>query len=583
MKVWQKIVAAPALATAFLVLLGAVSYGVLTRQQATLDNLYKQRFASYQLAANSAQAISEVHSNVYRLFTWIANLKEDKIKQITTEQNARIDEVTKAITKFAADGNADAQERKLAQAIITKLGKYKVDMDAAIDLSVVDINTGMSTMQTADGGFQALLKDFNQLVQVETRLAQDSYESASSAFDKVQLALLAVLVLALAVSGAMTYFMSRMIVRPLKAATALAGRIAGGDLSAEIKVVGRDETAELLQALKDMNGSLKQIVGEVRSSAEAIGSGSKQIARGNADLSQRTEEQASSLEETASSMEELTSTVKQNAENARQANQLAIGASAVAVKGGQVVSEVVGTMSSINASSKKIVDIISVIDGIAFQTNILALNAAVEAARAGEQGRGFAVVASEVRNLAQRSAAAAKEIKALIGDSVDKVGAGTKLVDEAGKTMEEIVSSVKRVTDIMSEITAASQEQSAGIEQVNQAITQMDEVTQQNAALVEEAAAAAESLEEQAQSLGVAVAVFTLPGTGAIAGRSVETAHKNKASDAKSAARPAMERRGPNRPANVARLQAKPAKPQTAPRGKAAAAGGGGEEQWEEF
>jgi methyl-accepting chemotaxis protein len=235
-----------------------------------------------------------------------------------------------------------------------------------------------------------------------------------------------------------------------------------------------------------------------------------QIAAGNADLSQRTEEQAASLEETASSMEELTSTVKQNADNARQANQLAAGASQVAVKGGAVVGQVVSTMSSINDSSKKIVDIISVIDGIAFQTNILALNAAVEAARAGEQGRGFAVVASEVRSLAQRSAAAAKEIKGLITDSVGKVEDGTRLVGEAGKTMDEIVTSVKRVTDIMAEIAAASQEQSSGIEQVNQAITQMDEVTQQNAALVEEAAAAAESLQEQAQSLTQAVSVFKL-------------------------------------------------------------------------
>jgi methyl-accepting chemotaxis protein len=298
------------------------------------------------------------------------------------------------------------------------------------------------------------------------------------------------------------------------------------------------------------------------------------VASGNADLSQRTEEQASSLEETASSMEELTSTVKQNAENAKQANQLAASASEVAVKGGAVVSEVVGTMSSINESSKKIVDIISVIDGIAFQTNILALNAAVEAARAGEQGRGFAVVASEVRNLAQRSAAAAKEIKGLIGDSVDKVGAGTKLVDEAGKTMQEIVSSVKRVTDIMSEITAASQEQSSGIEQVNQAITQMDEVTQQNAALVEEAAAAAEAMQEQAQNLAHAVSVFRLDD--AAAGSDVDVSAKQE-----TVAQPATERRGPNRAPNVARLPAKPASPQAGARKAKAVAGGGN--QWEEF
>ena len=256
--------------------------------------------------------------------------------------------------------------------------------------------------------------------------------------------------------------------------------------------------------------NLKNLVEGIKTSVDSITTASREIAAGNTDLSSRTEEQAASLEETASSMEELSSTVKQNAENAKQANQLAAAASAVAVKGGNVVGEVVNTMSSINESSRKIVDIISVIDGIAFQTNILALNAAVEAARAGEQGRGFAVVAGEVRNLAQRSAAAAKEIKQLISDSVDKVEGGTKLVEQAGVTMDEIVTSVKRVTDIMSEIAAASAEQSAGIEQVNKAISQMDEVTQQNAALVEQAAAAAESLEEQAQGLAESVATFKL-------------------------------------------------------------------------
>jgi methyl-accepting chemotaxis protein len=286
------------------------------------------------------------------------------------------------------------------------------------------------------------------------------------------------------------------------------GALAKGDLTEKITNEYKGTFGQLKDDSNKTVVQLSEIVGQIRVATDSINTASKEIATGNSDLSSRTEEQASSLEETASSMEELTSTVKQNAENAKQANQLAIGASAVAVKGGQVVSKVVDTMGSINESSKKIVDIISVIDGIAFQTNILALNAAVEAARAGEQGRGFAVVATEVRNLAQRSAAAAKEIKSLISDSVEKVGSGTKLVDQAGKTMEEIVTSIKRVTDIMSEITAASQEQSAGIEQVNTAITQMDEVTQQNAALVEEAAAAAESLQEQAQNLAQTVAVF---------------------------------------------------------------------------
>ncbi|MFZ2540335.1 MAG: methyl-accepting chemotaxis protein, partial [Gallionella sp.] len=311
-------------------------------------------------------------------------------------------------------------------------------------------------------------------------------------------------------SVVLAFWIARSIVRPLYRAVEVASAVSKGDLTQIIEVKSRDETGQLLLALKNMNEKLVGIVSGVRSTTESITSAAQQVAAGNSDLSQRTEEQASSLEETASSMEELTSTVRQNAENAKQANQLATNASDIAVKGGKVVGEVVETMSSISTSSKKIVDIISVIEGIAFQTNILALNAAVEAARAGEQGRGFAVVATEVRNLAQRSAAAAKEIKTLIGDSVEKVGAGSKQVDQAGLTMNEVVQSVKRVSDIMSEIASSSSEQRAGIEQVNQAIIQMDEVTQQNAALVEEAAAAAESMQEQANGLYTAVSVFKL-------------------------------------------------------------------------
>jgi methyl-accepting chemotaxis protein len=303
---------------------------------------------------------------------------------------------------------------------------------------------------------------------------------------------------------------SRSISRPLIEAVDVAKRVAGGDLTTRVEVKSKDETGQLMHALKAMNESLASIVGEVRQGTNTIVTASNEIANGNADLSSRTESQAGSLEETASSMEELTATVKQNAENAKQANQLVITASDHAIKGGRVVGDVVETMGSIKESSRKIVDIISVIDGIAFQTNILALNAAVEAARAGEQGRGFAVVAAEVRSLAQRSAGAAKEIKSLIDDSVEKVDAGSKLVDQAGMTMDEIVASVKHVADIMSDITAASREQSSGIEEVNRAIAQMDEMTQQNAALVEQAAAAAESMLDQAQNLLQAVSVFKL-------------------------------------------------------------------------
>ena len=326
----------------------------------------------------------------------------------------------------------------------------------------------------------------------------------------------------------------------------VARRIADGDLTVEVKTRGNDSSS-MLYAMKSMSQKLADTISGIHRASSSISSASQEIAAGNADLSQRTEEQASSLEETASSMEELTSTVKQSADNARQANQLASGASEIAVKGGHVVGEVVSTMSGISESSKKIADIIGVIDGIAFQTNILALNAAVEAARAGEQGRGFAVVASEVRTLAQRSAAAAKEIKELITDSVHKVEGGTQLVNEAGKTMEEIVTAVKRVTDIMAEITAASQEQSSGIEQVNQAVMQMDQTTQQNAALVEQAAAAADSMQQQAQALSMAVSVFKVAHAAqAPAAEGVEPIRAEP-----------QERRGPNRAKNVTRLSQK--------------------------
>jgi methyl-accepting chemotaxis protein len=300
------------------------------------------------------------------------------------------------------------------------------------------------------------------------------------------------------------------ITRPVTAAVALARRVAAGDLTVTAQVTSKDEIGELQDALKHMNEHLHKLVGEIRTGSNAIFSASSEIAAGNLDLSSRTEEQAGSLEETASSMEELTSTVTQNAENARQATVLAMSASEVAGRGGMVVSQVVQTMASINESSKQISDIIGVIDSIAFQTNILALNAAVEAARAGEQGRGFAVVATEVRNLAHRSAAAAKEIKVLISDSVSKVEDGAKLVDQAGSTMSDIVGSVKRVTDIISEITAATEEQTAGIGQINQAIAQMDQVTQQNASLVEQAAAASEAMQGQAAHLAEVVSVFKL-------------------------------------------------------------------------
>jgi methyl-accepting chemotaxis protein len=355
--------------------------------------------------------------------------------------------------------------------------------------------------------YQALLRD---LVDMQRKAIDENaaaIDSAAATSIKLQIALTVMLILLVTVLG---WALKSSIVGPLVSAICVARRVAKGDLTADVKVTSTDEVGQLLEALRDMNNALRGLVTDVIQGAGSIASASTEIADGNMELSSRTEQQASALEETASSMEELTSTVKQTSDNARQANQLAGSASDVAAKGGVVVRQVVETMASINTSSKKIVDIISVIDGIAFQTNILALNAAVEAARAGEEGRGFAVVAGEVRSLAQRSAAAAKEIKGLIDDSVGNVETGTALVAKAGTTMEEIVASITRVTDIMAEITSATSEQTMGIEQVNQAIAQMDQATQQNASLVEEAAAASETMQRQAADLAEAVRVFKL-------------------------------------------------------------------------
>ena len=424
---------------------------------------------------------------------------------------------------------------------------------------------------------QQTLALINKLVDLQQVAAKDVMEGSASADARLMLILFAMGAVAVAVGVVGAIVITRSITVPLAGALDVAQKVAAGELTCQVYIEGKDETSALLQALKDMNDSLAKTVGDVRAGTETITVASQEIASGNADLSSRTEAQASSLEETASSMEELTSTVKQNADNARQANQLAVSASSVAVKGGSVVSQVVDTMGSIKESSRKIVDIIGVIDGIAFQTNILALNAAVEAARAGEQGRGFAVVASEVRNLAQRSAGAAKEIKELIGDSVNKVDAGSRLVDEAGQTMDLIVTSIKQVADIMGEITAATQEQSNGIEEVNQAITQMDEMTQQNAALVEQAAAAAESMQEQAQMLGRAVSIFKLasddqarPRVAMAAPRAAQARAAAAISKPSAATRPA-----PRAAASTTNKAAAPKKLAPAPTTSA--------DEWEEF
>jgi methyl-accepting chemotaxis protein len=395
-------------------------------------------------------------------------------------------------------------------------------LEPAIDLRQ-QVNKGeaqlgdMATFQQAGSdklGLDAMLKLLTNARDLEMNLLREQHNASERLASLTVMTILIGAGLASLLAFATSILLKRSIARPLLKAVKIAELVAGGDLTSDIVVESKDELGQLLGALKTMNDGLQEIVTKVRTGTDIIATASQEIAGGNLDLSSRTEEQASSLEETASSMEELAATVKHNADSAKQANQMAIEASEVAANGGKLVGDVVNSMSLIDASSKKIVDIISVIDSIAFQTNILALNAAVEAARAGEQGRGFAVVASEVRSLAQRSAAAAKEIKSLIGDSVNQVSIGSRLVESAGEMMKRVVESVKRVTDVVGEISNAGQEQSHGIEQVNRAILQMDEVTQQNAALVEEAAAAAQALQDQAATLLETVEVFKLHPAG---------------------------------------------------------------------
>jgi len=514
----------------------------------------------------------------------------ESAKTMAVKANEDLKASLKAL-KEAVAGAADATERDrtLVSAIDKVESQYGPVAVAIVELAASGKHDEAVDKMNVDCRplLASLLTAAKEYISYSAEQAKLNVEASAASYATQRALLIAISAFAVVAAAALGWLITRRLVSSLGAEPTVlsdaAQRVAQGDLS---PLRGADEApaGSVLASMGAMQGQLVGLIGQVRTSADSIATASAQIAQGNNDLSGRTEEQASALEETAASMEELSSTVKQNADNARQANQLAQGACAVAIKGGDVVGQVVDTMKGINDSSKKIADIISVIDGIAFQTNILALNAAVEAARAGEQGRGFAVVASEVRNLASRSAEAAKEIKSLISASVERVEQGTALVDQAGATMTEVVGSIKRVTDIMGEISAASIEQSAGVAQVGEAVTQMDQATQQNAALVEESAAAAESMKVQAQQLVKAVAVFKLASAAPSSMVQPVVAHAGGVTTPHGSR--GHERRGPSRAKNVVRPSFK-ASPKPATNGDVLAAQAipskTGTDNWESF
>ena len=514
LNVGARLISAFVLVAAISVAVGAIGIVNMSKINDLADDMYEQELLG--LSHIKDANINLIYMGRARSNFLLAGSNEEREKHqasIAKSTAAMNDNLARARPLFTSE-----RGKEILASIDTALPTYHRDMQEVLALAGAQkaeerdpqLMRKMTASRVGADRLDALLGELTHLKETRAKQAAAATANLYHGSRAIMLGLIAAaLLLGVAIGALITRGLLKQLGGEPKYAAELAAGITAGDLSTPV-VTKTNDTSSMLFAMKEMRDSLVNIVGQVRSGTETIATASAQIAAGNQDLSARTEQQASSLEETAASMEELTSTVKQNAGNAQQANQLAQSASAIAVKGGTVVAQVVDTMTAINDSSKKIVDIIGVIDGIAFQTNILALNAAVEAARAGEQGRGFAVVAAEVRNLAHRSAAAAKEIKGLIAVSVENVDKGARLVNEAGATMEQIVGSVKRVTDIIGEISNASDEQSRGIEQMNEAISQMDQVTQQNAALVEQAAAAAESMQEQAGSLSEVVSIFRL-------------------------------------------------------------------------
>ncbi len=561
------------LLAAVLCVVGGVGFMGIRNSDKNLDIMFNGRLTP----ASWVDELTTIHRKGIEAIE-LATIKQDADSVATAVElvKGNIDKVKTTWSKLQATHGSDTED------------KY-IEAYGALSNSILDINqTAISNMQS--GGFdkaekamleqarpkyEQLTSTVDDLKSAQLSAAQEAWTSAQAQFRTQSIVMISSIVIGVCLAAFFGMLLVRSIVNAINVAVGVADRIANGHVGNQIDVSSNDELGRLLVALKTMDGKLVEIVSSVRTTADAVGGAASELSQGNDDLSSRTQEQASALEETASSMEEMTATVKQNADNARQANQLAAGAREQAERGGTVVQRAIGAMGEINDASRKIADIIGVIDEIAFQTNLLALNAAVEAARAGEQGRGFAVVATEVRNLAQRSASAAKEIKGLISDSVDKVKVGSELVDESGKTLSEIMDSVKKVTDIVAEIAAASQEQSAGIEQVNNAVTQMDGVTQQNAALVEQASAAAKAMQQQAGSLVQQINFFKSSSGALGAGLSGQSgSHSMHAAPVNFAsARPATK---PRQPASASHQAA-------APQARPMARASGDDNVWQEF
>ena len=553
-----------AISAAILVSVGVVGLSGTKSSNHDLDAIFSNRFMPTgwvgALESHDREILTKAEDVVIRQDAAAVKVALDLVQ----ERDAQVKELW---SKLQAT-ELTSKERQIAD----NFGRYGNEVLAYVQQALLAAQAGTFDkaesllIEKARPSYDKMTEASESLLKAQIEVAQEMRTGAEKTFKRNSAIIIGAIVIGIGLAGFLGFLLVRSIVSTLNIAVNIADRIAGGELGNQVRAETNDELGRLLDSLKRMDSKLVDIVSGVRGSADAVGSAARELSHGNDDLSQRTQQQAAALEETASSMEEMTATVKQNADNARQANQLAVGAREQAEKGGAVVHRAISAMGEINSASRKIADIISVIDEIAFQTNLLALNAAVEAARAGEQGRGFAVVATEVRNLAQRSASAAKEIKDLIKDSVDKVKVGSELVDESGQTLSEIMESVKKVTDIVAEIAAASEEQSAGIEQVNNAVTQMDSVTQQNAALVEQASAASKSMEQQSMQLVSQIGYFRTGG--AIAAPAPQAAPVVHMESQQSARRPA-----PARPASSVRKAA------PAPMARAS----GDDSMWQEF